>query len=107
MEIFSQELKGKAVLVDVDSQSLYSIFMKGGSSREAFITDVCKKLFWLQVKGQFSLSLQWVPSAENESDGLTREDVNNDVRLSGSVFRRIDARYGPLQSDLMASSANV
>ena len=48
-----------------------------------------------------------MPSAENESDGLTREDVNNDVRLSERVFRQVDNWYGPLQSDLMASSANV
>ena len=54
-----------------------------------------KKSFWLPVKVELSLTVQWVPLAENFLDGITREDVNNDLRLSERVFRRVDVLYGP------------
>ena len=54
-----------------------------------------KKKNWIPVKVELSLTVQWVPLAENFLDGITREDVNNDVRLSERVFRRVDVWYGP------------
>ena len=40
-------------------------------------------------------------------DDVTREDPNNDIRLEREVFLKISATYGPFDTDLMASPANV
>ena len=50
LEVFSSDLIGRTILVDVDSQSLYNIFRNGGSNGESFITSICKKLFCSKLK---------------------------------------------------------
>ena len=82
------EIKGKTVIVKVDNQVLSYIYENGGSTQQQEITRVCKRLFWLQLQAQFRLKLQWIPSGENEADGITREDVDNDIRLHRRVFAK-------------------
>ena len=57
--------------------------------------------------GVFKLQLQWVPSRENEADSITRESVDDDIRLHAKVFQEILSRWGGVFRDLMASSGNV
>jgi hypothetical protein len=103
----SEQVKGKVVVVKVDNKVLFHIHEKGGSSKQQIITEICKKLFWMQVQGEFRLQLQWVPSRENEADGITRESVDDDIRLHAKVFQEILSRWGGVFRDLMASSGNV
>ena len=42
--------KGKVVVVKVDNKVLFHIHEKGGSSKQQIITEICKKLFWMQVQ---------------------------------------------------------
>ena len=100
-------VKGKTVVVNVDNQTLYFIYENGGSTRQQGITQVCKKLFWLQIEAQFRLQLQWIPSGDNEADGITRECVDDDIRLYHRVFTSILNKWGGVFRDLMASSGNV
>ena len=50
---------------------------------------------------------KWTPTHLNLADGITREDPNNDMRLSRSKFLEVNEKYGPFHTDLMASPANV
>ena len=101
------KIKGKTVIVKVDNQVLSYIYENGGSTQQQEITRVCKRLFWLQLQAQFRLKLQWIPSGENEADGITREDVDNDIRLHRRVFATIIKKWGGIFRGLMASSGNV
>ena len=103
----SEEIKGRTVVVNVDNKTLYHIYENGGSTGQVHITSVCKKLFWLQTNNQFKLKLQWIPSGENEADGITRESVDDDIRLHRKVFNTLWKEWGGIFRDLMASSGNV
>ena len=55
-----EHVMGTTMVVKVDNQVLHNIYQNGGSTRQEYITQLCKKLFWLQLKGQFKLQLEWV-----------------------------------------------
>ena len=99
--------EGKKILVQVDNEVLCNIYNKGGSSKQSFITDICKKLFWLQIRHNFHLDVSWISTHLNQADGMTREDVQGDLRLSHTRFIQIWKEWGPFRMDLMASSTNV
>ena len=100
-------LTGKKIVVHVDNQTLHSIFNRGGSSKQSFITAICKNLFWLQIHNRFHLDIQWVPSERNQADSMTREQVQNDILLNNNAFLELWKRFGPFHMDLMASSTNT
>lgn len=48
---------------------------------------IISDLFWLQVRLDFTLKLQWVSSEENsEADDLSRPEADQYVRLEHSKF---------------------
>ena len=102
-----EQVMGTTMVVKVDNQVLHNIYQNGGSTRQEYITQLCKKLFWLQLKGQFKLQLEWVPSKQNEADGITRVKVDDDIRLNRGAFGEILQKWGGVFRDLMASSGNV
>ena len=104
----AQEVQGKLLVMDVDNEAVVTIFEKGGgSSRNLFLTNICKRLFWLQIQRECAFKLRWVPSAENVIDAITRQPVENDLRLATKVFLRLNRVFGPFDVDLIASSGNV
>ena len=94
LRLFCEKIKRKIVVVNVDNQVLFHIYEKGGSTRQENITKICKQIFWLQVKAQFKLALRWIPSMENEADGITRDEVDDDIRLQDTRFKRWYYRHG-------------
>ena len=76
--------EGKKILVQMDNEVLCNIYNKGGSSKQSFITDICKKLFWLQIRHNFHLDVSWISTHLNQADGMTREDVQGDIMASST-----------------------
>jgi hypothetical protein len=83
------------------------IYNNGGSSKQPYITAICKNLFWLQAHNKFHLEVEWIPTEQNLTDAMTREDKINDIILTTHVFKSLWEKYGAFEMDLMASSANV
>ena len=55
----------------------------------------------------FNLKVEWVPTADNLADGITREKVDNDIILANHIFLSLDSKWGPFSLDIMASSSNA
>ena len=100
-------LRGKKILIHIDNQVLCFIYNNGGSSKQPYITAICKNLFWLQAHNKFHLEVEWIPTEQNLADAMTREDKINDIILTTHVFKSLWEKYGAFEMDLMASSANV
>ena len=100
-------LRGKKILIHIDNQVLCFIYNNGGSSKQPYITAICKNLFWLQAHNKFHLEVEWIPTEQNLADAMTREDKINDIILTSHVFKSLWEKYGAFEMDLMASSANV
>ena len=66
-----------------------------------------KQIYWLQEKGQFHISLQYVESNKNVSDKFTRQSPGIEASLSSAFFQKIWDNSGPFTWDVMASQANV
>ena len=82
-------LKGSTAVVDVDNKPMHDTFKKG-CSRNKQTHDLIMKLFWLQVKEDFTLELRWVCSEANwAADSLTRPEHTEHVRLSQTTFNRL------------------
>ena len=76
---------------------------KKGRSRNTLTHDLITKLFWLQVKEDFTLKLRWVCSEANwAADSLTRPERTEHVRLSQAAFDRLWETWGGVDMDLMA-----
>ena len=89
-------LKGSTAVVDVDNKTMHDVFKKG-RSRNTLTHDLITKLFWLQVKGDFTLKLRWVCSEANwTADSLTRSERTEHVRLSQTAFDRLWETWGGL-----------
>ena len=67
-------VRGKIFIVKVDNQVLFHIYENEGSTKQMENTDICKQIFWLQIKLKCKVNLQWIPSADNTSDVITRCD---------------------------------
>ena len=82
-------LKGSTAVVDVDNTPMHDAFKKG-RSQNTQTHDLITKLFWMQVKGYFTLELRWVCSEANwAADSLTRPERTEHVRLSQVTFDRL------------------
>ena len=82
-------LKGSTAVVDVDNKPMHDAFKKG-RSQNTQTHDLITKLFWLQVKQDFTLELRWVCSEANwVADSLTRPERTEHVRLSQATFDRL------------------
>ena len=91
----------------MDSKVLYNVYYNEGTTSNEFLTDICKRLFWLQIEFSFELKLELVESKLNLADHFTREDVLNDLRLTNKFYFQVWDRFGPFQWDIMASLVNV
>ena len=87
-------LKGSTAVVDVDHKPMHDAFKKG-RSRTTQTHDLITKIFWLQVKEDFTPELRWVCSEANwEADSLTRPGRTEHVRLSQAAFDRLWETWG-------------
>ena len=87
-------LKGSTAVVDVDYKPMHDAFKKE-RSRNTQTHDLITKLFWLQVKEDFTLELRWVRSEANwAADSLTRPERTEHVRLA--AFDRLWETWGGL-----------
>ena len=83
---------------------------KKGRSRNTQTHDLITKLFWLQVKEDFTPELRWVYSeAKWAADSLTRPERTEHVRLSQAAFDRLWGtwRGGGVVMDLMATDTSA
>ena len=102
-----QDLRGKMFTIHIDNQGLFDILERGGSTNDLFTTSICKELFWAQVSLECHFKYIWTPTHLNQADAMTRENLDNDVRLVRRAFLKVWRTYGPFDTDLMASPANV
>ena len=58
------DVAGATLVSDVDNKVLHDAF-KRGRARNTLMHDTIIALFWLQVRDDFTLKLQWVSSAAN------------------------------------------
>ena len=86
---------------------MYDAFKKG-RSRNTQTHDLITKLFWLQVKEDFTLELRWVCSEENWAvDSLTSSERTEHVRLSQATFDRLWETWGGVDMGLMATDTSA
>ena len=98
-------LKGSTAVVGVenDARCLWQ-----GRSRNTQAHDLITKLFWLQVKEDFTRELRWVCSEANWAvDSLTRPECTKHVRLSQAAFNRLWKIWGGVDMDLMATDTSA
>ena len=104
---FPSQILGKTLVCKVDNQVLKAVLERKGTSQNLSLNDIGKQIYWLQQRGQFYISLQYVKSEHNVADKFTREAPGLEVSLSHYAFMKIWNAWGPFQWDLMATSANV
>lgn len=103
-----EQVQGTTVLVDVDSDVLFHA-MRRGRAKDDVMHQIVTDLFWLQVRQEFNLKLQWVTSEANaEADDLSRPDADQYVRLGAGKFAEICVWVGrDFDMDLMATPAST
>ena len=88
-------------------KTMHDAFKKG-RSRNTLTHDLITKLFWLQVKEDFTLKLRWVCSEANwAADSLTRPERTEHVRPSQATFDRLWVTWGGVDMDLMATDTSA
>ena len=82
-------LKRSTAVVDVDNKTIHDAYKKA-CSQNAQSHDLITKLFWLQVKEDFTLEPRWVCSEANwMADSLTLPERTEHVRLHQAAFNRL------------------
>jgi len=101
------QVTGSTIVMDVDNKALFHA-VKRGRSTNSRMHEVITELFWLQVKEDFTLSLQWVCSKDNaEADDLSRPDADAYVRLEAESFAKLWKWSGKgFDMDWMATDAS-
>jgi hypothetical protein len=104
---YGPQLSGKTVCCQIDNQAVLAIMKRKGTGKVPLITEIGKKLFYLQQALDFTLHIEYVPSRENLADSLTRQNAWLDISMDRQAFLKVWENYGPFKWDLMASAANV
>lgn len=92
------------VLTD-NTSVLYAWENQGG--RDSSLNSIMKRLFQFVFERNIHLSMQYVPSADNEADSPSRDIDMSDSMISAKSWLKIELAYGPHTVDLMASDANA
>ena len=100
-------VQGKTLVCHIDNQALKAVYERKGTSHNLALTDIGKKIYWLQRAGGFSVKLEYVQSEKNVSDPYTRGSPGLETSLSHSYFLHVWDTFGPFEWDIMASAANV
>ncbi len=82
----------------------------GQGSKSSELNLVLKQLAEVCAERNLLLKMEYIPSADNEADGLSREVSKTDATLAPRVWERIQQLYGGLSGhtiDLMALDSNA
>ena len=103
---FLEHLKHKRVKIFTDNQSAARIVSVGSS--KVHLQSVALSIFRFCFSHGIALEAQWIPRSLNErADLLSRFVDKDDWRLNPSVFRLVDAKWGPHTIDRFASYYNA
>ena len=106
VQSFLPHLVGRKVGLLEDNQAVDYILHASVSKNPAMQAEL-RPLWWLLCTHSITLASQYVRSADNLADGLSRHDYSASMRLRPSLFRDLDARWGPHHIDRFASQADT
>jgi hypothetical protein len=102
----ASRFKARKVVVQTDNQSAARIVSVGSS--KPHLQAIAFDLFQVCLAHDIVLSAQWIPRCLNErADALSRFVDPDDWSINPSVFRLVDARWGPHTIDRFASHYNT
>ena len=103
---FVEHLKHKRVKIFTDNQSSARTVSVGSS--KVHLQPVALNIFRFCLSHGIALEAQWIPGSLNErADLLSRFVDKDDWRVHPSVFRLVDAKWGPHGIDGFASYYNA
>ena len=103
---FVRHLKHKRVKIFTDNQSAARIVSVG--SFNVHLQSVALSIFRFCFSHGIALEAQWIPRSLNErADLLSRFVDKDDWRINPSVFRLVDAKWGPHTIDRFSSYYNA
>ena len=102
----AERLKRRRVKVFTDNQGAARIVSVGSS--KVRLQSVAMSIFDFCLSNGISLEAQWIPRSQNEkADLLSRFVDKDDWRINPSVFRLLDAKWGPHTVDRFATYYNA
>ena len=102
---YIDRLKSRRVKIFTDNQSAARIVAIGSSKQH--LQSLALSIFDLCLSNHIVLDAQWIPRSFNEkADLLSRFVDKHDWSINPSVFRVIDAKWGPHTIDRFASYYN-
>ena len=105
LNAFKSRIRYSRVDVHTDSRALLGSWQsEGGSNTE--INDVIKAVLRCSQEFNFSIDMQYVPSAENPADAPSCRQSNLDCTLSEEAWSRVQRLFGPHTFDLMSLDSN-
>ena len=103
---FVEHLKHRRVKIFTDNQSAARIVSVGSS--KVHLQSAALSIFRFCFSHGIALEAQWIPRSLNErADLLSRFVDKDDWRVNPSVFRLVDAKWGPHAIDRFASYYNA
>ncbi|CAI5473187.1 unnamed protein product [Closterium sp. Yama58-4] len=107
LRTFSNQIKGRHVLMRADNQGVFFILRKGGSGKPE-LTLLCKFIIAHCMANEIRLAIEWIPRALNmEADALSKLEDNDDYSLKLPWFSLLERRWGPHTVDLFANANNA
>ncbi len=99
------ECAGKFVVFQVDARYMLGIVKRG--SPRLNINELARALFWLCVKRDITIKVEWVLREENAlADELSKLITPSDWMVGRATFMRLEERWGSHTVDLFALSEN-
>jgi len=104
---FGQMLQGQAILLRTDNKSNAANLMRGGG-RTKDLTLVAREVWQFLRERSCTLSAAYHPGSINVlADNLSRREKDtNDWCLHPDLFRLLETRWGPFDTDLFATRNN-
>ena len=106
LQAWGSVLRNEKVKWFTDSQNTARIISCG--SRKEPLQQIALSIFGTCLKSGISLEVDWVPRASNEKADFISKIVDyDDWAINATVFRQIDALWGPHTVDRLASYYNA
>ena len=102
----TEQLRQKRVKVFTDNQGAARIVSVGSS--KVHLQSVAMSIFDFCLSNGITLEAQWIPRSQNERAGLLSRFIDkDDWCVNPSVFRLLDAKWGPHTFDRFATYYNA
>lgn len=107
VEALGRDAQNGRLVVKVDNKAVVDAWWNYGGSRDNSLNDILKQVWTLARIHNLDIRLEYVASADNQADEMSRSRNIGDCALMNEAWKIVEETFGPHTVDGMALQSNA